>query len=138
MLPTGHLTVATCPPASGVESASGEKLSSSIRLEKPWRGLTPEEVELLPGQLGVFQLADDDGDIRFIGYAGGHSKFGLQSELEKWIDEPMPGVSRFRYEVTMQYLTRYEELLMVFVADHGRLPAENRESMRELGRLHLG
>ena len=113
-------------------------MSSSIRLEKPWRSLTPEEVELLPGQLGVFQLADDDGDIRFIGYAGGHSQFGLRSELERWIDEPMPEVSRFRYEVTMQYLTRYEELLMVFVADHDRLPVENRESMRELGRLHLG
>lgn len=113
-------------------------MSSSLRLEKPWRFLTPEEVELLPGQLGVFQLADDDGDIRFIGYAGGHSQFGLRSELERWIKEPMPDVSRFRYEVTMQYLTRHEELLMVFIADHGRLPAENRESMRELGRLHLG
>ena len=87
--------------------------------------------------MGVFELADDGGEVVFIGYAGGRSLFGLRGELDA-----MRGRSRaslFRYEVNTAYLTRYQELLMVFVADHGRLPAENDAAGAGwLGRLSPG
>ena len=34
---------------------------------------------------------------------------------------------RFRTEVNQQYTTRYQELLMLHVADHGSLPVVNQE-----------
>ena len=33
----------------------------AIRMEKPWIDLTPEAAKALPGQLGVYQLADAAG-----------------------------------------------------------------------------
>lgn len=103
----------------------------SIRLDKPWQPLEAEQVARLRGQLGVYQLADADGEIVFIGYAGGRSRFGLRGELESQLGR----AECFRVEVNMSYLTRYRELLMVFEADHGRLPARNTRPPR-LGRLH--
>ncbi len=35
----------------------------------------------------------------------------------------------------MQYLTRYQELLMLHIADHGALPEGNRQEKLTLGRL---
>ena len=35
----------------------------AIRMEKPWIELTAEAVKALPGQLGVYQLADAAGKI---------------------------------------------------------------------------
>ncbi len=113
-------------------------MSSSIRLEKPWKPLDETEVDRLPGQLGVYQLADDREEIVRIGFAGGHSQFGLRGELAQCLQETIGRSRLFRCEVTMQYLTRYQELLMVFLADHGRLPVENTERPSELGRLRLG
>lgn len=107
----------------------------AIRLEKPWHDLTPEAVRRLSGQLGVYQLADAAGRVLYIGYAGGRALFGLRSELQRALAE-RPGAARFRCEVNMQYLTRWEELLMLHVADHGELPAGNRDHRpRRLGRL---
>jgi hypothetical protein len=43
---------------------------------------------------------------------------------------------RFRYEVNQQYTTRYQELLMLHVADHGTLPVVNAaDPPVRLGRL---
>ncbi len=106
----------------------------SIRLEKPWLPLTNESVARLPGQLGVFEIADASVAIVFIGYAGGRSRLGLRSELERECEQ-RPGGSRFRYEINMQYLTRWQELLMIHEADHGAVPGGN-ERPRSLGRLH--
>ena len=53
----------------------------AIRMEKPWIALNPESVRALPGQLGVFELADRQGHVVSIGFAGGRSLFGLRSEL---------------------------------------------------------
>ena len=94
----------------------------SIRMEKPWLELTLEAVKALPGQLGVYQLANAAGLIVYIGFAGGRSLFGLRSELERALRERPAGAVRFRTEVNQQYTTRYHELLMLHVADHGRLP----------------
>ena len=109
----------------------------SIRLEKPWRELTEAEIDRVGGELGVYQLADGEGRVIRIGYAGGRSLFGLRGELnDQRARHPGPTL-RFRFEVTSQYLSRYEELLMIHKADYGALPRENAsEQDRRLGRLH--
>jgi hypothetical protein len=108
----------------------------AIRMEKPWIELTPEAVKALPGQLGVYQLADAEGRIVYIGYAGGRSLFGLRSEVERALKERPAGAVRFRVEINQQYTSRYQELLMLHVADHGALPAVNAaDPPPRLGRL---
>ena len=108
----------------------------AIRMEKPWIELTPEAVMALPGQLGVYQLADASGRIVQIGFAGGRSLFGLRSELERALRDRPAGAVRFRTEVNQQYTTRYQELLMLHVADHGSLPIVNAaDPPVRLGRL---
>ena len=105
-----------------------------IRLEKPWRELGPETLRALPGQLGVFQLGDAEGRVLHIGYAGGRALFGLRSAVQE-AARRFPEARRFRYEVTMQYMSRYQELLMLHLADHGAPPDGNRDERLRLGRL---
>jgi hypothetical protein len=108
----------------------------AVRMTKPWIELTPEAIKALPGQLGVYQLADSQGHVVFIGFAGGRSLFGLRSELEWALRERPAGATRFRYEVNQQYTSRYRELLMLHVADEGSLPAANAaDPPTGLGRL---
>jgi len=108
----------------------------SIRLNKPWIALNLDAVAALPGQLGVYQLADEDGHIVYIGFAGGRSTFGLRGELERALRERPAGAAKFRYEVNQQYTSRHRELLMLHVADHGKLPIANpADSPARLGRL---
>jgi hypothetical protein len=110
-----------------------------IRLEKPWIDLTSERVAELHGELGVFQIADEHGDIVFIGYAGGRSLFGLKGELEAALARYRDQKVRFRVEVTSQYLSRHEELLMIHKHDHGELPRDNHaERKRKIGRITPG
>jgi hypothetical protein len=108
----------------------------AIRMEKPWIALTAEAVKALPGQLGVYQLADADGRVVYIGYAGGRSLFGLRSELKRALRDRPGGAARFRVEVNQQYTTRHQELLMLHAADHGSLPVVNAaDPPPRLGRL---
>jgi hypothetical protein len=108
----------------------------SIRMEKPWIDLTAESVKALSGQLGVYQLADAAGRVVQIGFAGGRSLFGLRSDLERALRDQPAGAVRFRTEVNQQYTTRYQELLMLHVADHGSLPVVNQDDPPvRLGRL---
>ena len=106
-----------------------------LRLDKPWQPLTPEAATRLPGQLGVYQIADAKGAVLFIGHAGGRSPFGLRSELQREASARGPG-HQFRVEVNQQYRTRWFELLMVYQADHGSLPTDNAKNPPPaLGRL---
>jgi hypothetical protein len=108
-----------------------------VRLDKPWRDLDAKTVAGLAGELGVYQLADEEGRILRIGYAGGRTLFGLRSELAAALAQG--GAAKFRTEVTAQYMSRFEELLMVHVADFGALPPGNAdEAGRRLGRLSPG
>ena len=110
----------------------------SIRLEKPWIDLTDEHVAQLRGELGVYQIADHRGVV-FIGYAGGRSLFGLKGELQAALERYRGHKMRFRVEVTSQYLSRFEELLMVHKHDHGKLPRDNHaERSRKIGRIKPG
>lgn len=99
-------------------------MSLRLRLDKPWVPLTAEDAARLPGQLGVYQIADALGAILFIGEAGARSPFGLRSELQRELKERGTGC-QFRVEVNMQYRTRWLEMLMVHKHDHGSLPPDN-------------
>ncbi|MBV8394507.1 MAG: hypothetical protein JOY81_15120 [Alphaproteobacteria bacterium] len=105
------------------------------RLDKPWQPLQAETVARLPGQLGVYQIADADGGILYIGQADARSRFGLRSELQQQLETRGIGF-QFRIEVNTQYRTRWLELLMVHQADHGALPIDNqKDPPPNLGRL---
>ena len=95
-----------------------------LRLDKPWRPLTAEVVDRLPGQLGVYQVADAKGTIVYIGQAGARTPSACAASCSARRAERAAG-HQFRVEVNQQYRTRWFELLMVHQADHGSLPADN-------------
>jgi len=108
----------------------------ALRLTKPWQPLTGEIVAALPGQLGIYELADAGGNTVAFGFAGGRALFGLRSELMRIVEAPPHCATQFRVEINAQYQTRYRELLMVYQADHGALPPVNAEKPPiGLGRL---
>ena len=108
-------------------------MARGVRLDKPWEPLTPEAAEAVGGYLGVYQLGDAGGSVVRIGYAGGSSRFGLRGVLAE--HAARHDAESFRYEVTTAYLSRYRELLMLHVADHGRLPEANADEPGRVGRL---
>ena len=107
-----------------------------VRLAKPWRRIDERTLEAIPGQLGVFELADPSDSILLIGCADARSLFGLRSALKAAV-RAVPGATQFRIEITTAYHTRFLELLMAHRADHGRLPAHNAEQP-DLGWLSPG
>ena len=108
----------------------------AIRMTKPWLELNAANVKALTGQLGIYQLATTDGTVVMIGMAGGRSLFGLRGEVQKALEAPPAGAVKFRVEVNQQYTTRWQELLMVHVHDHGQLPVVNQQDPPpKLGRL---
>lgn len=94
----------------------------SIRLDKPLQALTERNLESIQGQLGVYHLADASGKVFYIGYAGGRSLFGLHGELKREMESHRGQDIQFRCEVNQQYISRYEELLMLHKVDFGELP----------------
>jgi hypothetical protein len=108
---------------------------SGVRMQSAWVPLDEEHVGEVGGYMGVYEIASADGAVVKIGFAGGRSVFGLRGELQGELDGP--GTS-FRYEITTAYLSRYKELLMVHVADHGALPAGNASALDTVGRLSPG
>jgi len=109
-------------------------LAVQLRLDKPWTPLTADNARRLPGQLGVYELADEGQAVVYIGFAGGRSLFGLRGEIERHVDDPRKRF--FRVEVNQQYQTRWRELLMLHNADHGDVPGLNRlEPLPRLGRI---
>ncbi len=73
-------------------------MSIRLRLDKPWQPLSPEVIARLPGQLGIYQIADAEGAVLYIGQAGARAPFGLRSELQREASERGPGC-QFRVEV---------------------------------------
>ncbi len=109
---------------------------SGLAITKPWMALTADAIGAVPAQLGVFEIADADGVVEKIGYAGGTEMFGLRSALDREL-EAHADPAQFRVELTHGYLTRWEELLMVHQAQHGRLPVGNADHVHKIGRLTL-
>jgi hypothetical protein len=111
----------------------------AVRLDKPWKDLTEDNLGRVTGHLGVFQLANDAGEILYIGVAGGRTRFGLKGEIARALETPPAGVTKFRFEVNMSYRTRHAELLEAYVHDFGGLPIANTDiNPRMLGRLRPG
>ena len=107
----------------------------AIRLSKPWIPID-EGLAGLHGHLGVFQLADAEQQTIYIGYAGGNSLYGLRGEVTAAVKEVAECVF-LRVEITTAYPSRYRELMMIHVADHGSPPAANKptEQTLTLGKL---
>ena len=55
----------------------------AIRLDKPWQTLG-EAFSRLRGNMGVFQLANDSGEVIYVGFAGGRSQYGLGGEVRSF------------------------------------------------------
>jgi hypothetical protein len=45
------------------------------------------------------------------------------------------GATQFRCEFTSNYRSRWDELLMLHLADHGELPEPQRDQAQRVGRL---
>jgi len=91
----------------------------STSMTKDWTPLNAGTVAMVPATVGVFEIADGD-EVLEIAYAGGHSAFGLRGALQQWLDRE-PGLS-FRYERTNAYISRFREVLQVYINDTGRPP----------------
>ena len=50
-------------------------------MTKPWQALSAEQVGKIASHMGVYQLADSNDEVVYIGYAGGASPFGLRGCL---------------------------------------------------------
>jgi hypothetical protein len=107
---------------------------TELRLRGQWQPLDAGSIATVGCHMGVYEVSSPKGEVVFIGYAGGRSVFGLRGELIDKLAANHHRESWFRYEVTTSYLSRYKEVLMVHVADHGAVPAEN-DASEPLGRL---
>ncbi|MCP3854050.1 MAG: hypothetical protein GY745_02710 [Actinomycetia bacterium] len=107
-----------------------------IRLDKPWTDLTPSTIKALPAQLGVYEIADPEGNTTVIGYAGGRELFGIQTALERELATADGQARRFRLEFNHNYMSRYDELLMIYLAERGELPPANQAETDRVGRLN--
>lgn len=96
-----------------------------LEMRGSWTPLTIAAAEALPGCPGVYELAEQDGRVVRIAYAGGRSLFGLRGELAEAARAHSERNLRFRAEQNMQYISRWRELLMVHRRRHGTLPDEN-------------
>ena len=105
----------------------------AVRLSKPWLSAA-EALKLLRGNLGVFEFADADGTVLYIGYAGGLSQFGLKGVVAEALQQ-VEAARLVSYEITTAYHTRYRELLMAYQADHGCLPPANPSMKSKLGNI---
>ena len=105
-------------------------------MTKPLVELTERAIDVLPAQLGVYEIVDADGATQKLGFAGGHEAFGMRTALARELAIADDGhAAWFRHEFTHGYMTRWQELLMVYQADHGSLPPGNQDETITLGRL---
>ena len=111
----------------------------AVRMNKPWIDLNEISLGKIACHLGVYQLANKNYEIVYIGVANAMTKFGLKGELLSFLNRKQLGACYFRSEVNMAYKTRYVELLQVFYYDHKRLPIGNTDiEPASLGQLRPG
>ena len=111
----------------------------AVRMNKPWIDLNELNLGKIACHLGVYQLANKNYDIVYIGVANAMTKFCLKGELLSFLNRKQLGACYFRSEVNMAYKTRYVELLQVFYYDHKRLPIGNTDiDPASLGQLRPG
>lgn len=112
---------------------------------KEWQSFDPAGIKKLSGAQGVYELADAQGDVIYIGFAGSKALFGLRGKIADHFGEQEPNpvigarVARFRYEVNSMYYSRWVELLSRYREDYEALPEGNQaspEAIPTLGRFH--
>ncbi len=118
-------------------------------INKPWQSAEPDALQRLQAVMGVYELADADGAVIYVGAAGGRVPFGLRTKLvQHFSDEELNPVireraKRYRWESNQQYTSRRVELLMQYVDETGaEYPPGNAagswEDRPQLGRLRRG
>jgi hypothetical protein len=98
-------------------------------LNKPWTEASDDTLGHLPGALGVFELRSSAGEISFIGFAGGRTRYGLRSAITDSMNQLRAAgdtPDAFRYEVNQMYLTRYVEVLEKYIRAAGDIPPGNK------------
>lgn len=116
-------------------------------LSKPWESFDPDPKALrrLSGAAGVYELADEQGAVIYIGYAGSRALHGLRGCIAGHFSDAEPNAvireraRRYRYEVNMMYYSRWVDLLSRFNEDYERLPPGNEadpQPIPRLGRFH--
>ncbi|MBV6760367.1 DUF7508 domain-containing protein [Rhodococcus opacus] len=96
----------------------------SIFMTKPWLKSSADELRTVPVSTGVYEIADADGTVVDIGFAGALEPFGLRSKLTTLSGEYSIDGMQFRYELHVQYQSRYTELVLSHRSRHGALPAK--------------
>jgi hypothetical protein len=110
-------------------------------LRKPWESYDPAEWKELSGSYGVYELADVQDNVIYIGFAGSRSRFGLRGKImdhfsEKEINPVIRDrVAKFRYEVNSMDYSRWVDLLGRFHEDHDKLPEGNEASNEHIPTL---
>ncbi len=110
---------------------------------KPWSDyarvpIWGPEAHRLSGSNGIYELADENGHILYVGYAGSRARYGLRGKLMGHFseDEPKSEIHGkavyFHYEVTSSYLSRWTEVIGRY-NELGSLPPAN-VAARELPR----
>lgn len=116
-----------------------------MALKKAWESFDPARLKELSGSNGVYELADAQGDVIYIGYAGSKANFGLRGKIADHFSEQEPNaaingrVAQFRYEVNSMYYSRWVDLLSRHREDFEVLPPGNdasAEHIPTLGRFH--
>jgi hypothetical protein len=94
------------------------RASSGIGMRSSWQPLEETSVADIPLSVGVYEIADELGNVAARGFAGGRSVFGLRGEIAKLAadsDRPL----RYRVEVTMSYTSRLKELTEMLPTQEG-------------------
>jgi hypothetical protein len=110
-------------------------------LNKPWITYRPGNDRAIPGNLGVYEIGDAEGNVLYIGYAGGRTRFGLRERIPAHFspEEANPALRdrarAYRFEVNQMYITRWTDLLTRYLNAHGRVPEGNEASAEQLPRL---
>jgi hypothetical protein len=109
-----------------------------VPISKPWIDCRNLDISELPGTVGDYELGDSNGQVIYIGYAGGKSHFGLRGAIAQHRggeeDNPIirERIANVRFEVTTAYLTRHLDLLSRHRVEFGALPAGNASSAASL------
>ena len=98
-------------------------------IRKPWTQPTAESIRAIPAVVGVYEIADSEGRLLYIGQAGGREPFGLRTRIALHFgfdaggDDPNPVIreqgAQFRWEANQQYTTKRLEMLMQYQRDEG-------------------
>ncbi|HLC41494.1 MAG TPA: hypothetical protein VJO34_07675 [Methylomirabilota bacterium] len=114
----------------------------SWQIRMPWTEFDPTNTKSISGSNGVYEVADEQGGVIYVGYAGGKDLFGIRGKIMQHFssDEPNPVIRararRYHYEVTSMWLSRWVEILGRHREDlGGRLPEGNETSDEPIPRL---